>query len=507
MKFTLWGQEIEYQEKLLAITEFIDFLKADGEKTIAKLLAFGEKKEMGWAKAAWEFLPNEMPKICNRASNYAIKNGILERKPNWSLFLPERISIAEKGAKIFQDYMNNAYNVAAVQARNQYDNAFNNAMANSEGLGFGIISNSLSAHLLYAAQSARKEKENEKKAHELAEQAWRMNDPFKRGEAITIEYYFSNFEPFLIKILSMFYDEVQDIVVKGSDVDISSLNANVEDIVLSPKSDREAMKTDVVNAFNSNICNPNTILFVIQNNLIDDDFVLFFAQAPEKLIKISAQAITEHLLKKKKECSLYNKEFLSEETIKFFAMLQALFKNQTVTPPHREAYFKIVDDVYGKEIKSIIRKFDNLTKIKKSNYELQKYAQNYSSLNITKNDIDKLIFYHNIFDDSQTSLFILNSGVVVNFDITTIEAVVEETNAKLKVEHENYLKQEEERKQRELEHQRELETRRRTLKTEISELNTELESLGLAWFGKKAQRKAELKSLIETKTRELNNLK
>ena len=57
MKFTLWGKEIEYQQKLIALSECLDFLKADGEQTIATLLEFGEKQPMGWAKSSWEFLP------------------------------------------------------------------------------------------------------------------------------------------------------------------------------------------------------------------------------------------------------------------------------------------------------------------------------------------------------------------------------------------------------------------------------------------------------------------
>ena len=63
-----------------------------------------------------------------------------------------------------------------------------------------------------------------------------------------------------------------------------------------------------------------------------------------------------------------------------------------------------------------------------------------------------------------------------------------------------------EKKEREEKRRREVEEKRRAIKAEIQVLNKEIENLGLALFGKKAKRKAELKEQIARKQKELASI-
>ena len=91
-------------------------------------------------------------------------------------------------------------------------------------------------------------------------------------------------------------------------------------------------------------------------------------------------------------------------------------------------------------------------------------------------------------------------------------------NEKISMEYEKHQQAERERKAREEQlarerrekeekRRREIEEKKCLLREEIQALNEELENLGFAFFGKKAKRKVEIKSLLIEKTQELNNLK
>ena len=127
------------------------------------------------------------------------------------------------------------------------------------------------------------------------------------------------------------------------------------------------------------------------------------------------------------------------------------------------------------------------------------------SIDISKSDIEKLIFIYNLLECVKISALLQS----LNYDgtISSIENILNDVNVKIKIEYERFQKAEQERKQREQEHKKEIERRKRELLLEISNLQEEMNNLGLAWFGKKAQRKAELKAIIAKKNIEMNNLK
>ena len=494
----LWGSKIEYDEIGLKLKVFSDYLMDEGKKSVETLIGLGKDKSMGWGIKCWEFLPKEMPRICDKVGKYVVDKGILTTAPNWSMFLPEYINLANDGTKIFRQFADVAYNIAAVQAREKYEQAYQQELRNSEGLGFGIISNSFSAHLLYAVQSVRKEQENEKNAHNVAQQVYNANSPFKIGDALINDFYDKSFEPYLIELLTRFFGDVQCLIFKGAERDVSSVQFEDTKTQLENKQTDEENKIVIVEALSKNILSSEAVIHAIQKGLVDDEFVLFFNKSPKLLQTNTVDAVKELLLKNKKDSNLFNKEVFNERTISIIKCLKKLFNKDST-------YNNLIEAVYKSEIESVCDKFDTLIRIYRNDGALSAFAIKGQNIHISKADIERLVFINDVLEISKTSNIL--SALNCQGDSSHIEDIISNTNTKIKIEYENYRKAEEERKQRELEHQQEVIRKKNEIRAEISNIQNEIDGLGLAWFGKKAQRKAELNELISKKRNELDNIK
>ena len=154
----LWGKEIAVDEQVGSLEDFSSFLEVSMLVTIEKFKSIIILKKIGWLNDARDFLVKTLPKVCDEVGKYLVKSKLMN-PPNWSIFLKDRLEIAKDAGQSIISYHEKCFQICASQYQHQYQATYERELANQEGLGFGIISNSLAAHLVYAVQSANKEKE------------------------------------------------------------------------------------------------------------------------------------------------------------------------------------------------------------------------------------------------------------------------------------------------------------------------------------------------------------
>lgn len=249
---------------------------------------------------------------------------------------------------------------------------------------------------------------------------------------------------------------------------------------------------------------------MIENTEIDinETIISMFNNLPMKDKEFIKKGIIKHIeLEKKKDNSLSS--HLTPDIIYFINKIKILLTLD------KEIYQEIIDKAFSKEIDGVCQKFDALLRISNNPESLSAYAKTKRAIIITNSDISLFLKYYEIFASAKMKKIV---ALIGGAEIEKINEYLASLNEKISMEYEKHQQAERERKAREEQlarerreqeekRRREIEEKKRLLREEIQALNEELENLGFSFFGKKAKRKAEIKSLLIEKTQELNNLK
>lgn len=347
MALTLWGTEISYDEKTVSLLEFSMFLEQRAKKSASDFLNIGIQKKLGWLIPGTAFLEEEMLRVCDDVTSYITEHDILA-VPNWNMFLEPWVTIAEN-SKLLMLTLNKALIADCTnEVREQANQAYRNSMANSEGLGFGIISNSLAAHFIYAMQAAEKEAKNKRAAEKAASAVWDKSNPVAKANELTIKTYHETHEPFVLDTLANFYTNVESFIYIGAGYDkkiIDEQIRNAKDILTSSSGD---VHNEIVQALGRNICCGEAVLFAIKNGLVDDGFIEFCNHAPVILLKKSVGPIVDWLAKEKRVNQLYNRPIFNEKTRNFLDVVQKIYL--CCDKEKHELYAQILDGAFAEEI-------------------------------------------------------------------------------------------------------------------------------------------------------------
>lgn len=501
---TLWSKEITVNEQENIMGDFSSYLETSLMITIEKFKSIIILQKPGWLNVARDFLAEILPDICKEIGKYLVSNKIMN-EPNWNIFLKERLEIATKAGQLIYDYHHDCINSCISQYQMQYKSTYEQQLAKQDGLGFGIISNSLTAHLVYAAQSVSKERENEKIAKEAADRIMYAADPIDRAIQMTIVFYHETFDPFAVNFLINVYADIEKLIYDGVGIDKEKLEnrKTLSESELSAINENN-YKDKISTALSIYPFNGNALALAFKYDSVDDELIEFCSQSPKLLVNYVytiGESVKAYLKKQKESAALYNRDPLTDDTIKYLHCVKTFFTDSRISAT--ATYDKIIQEIYGSEIDSVCKKFETLIRVKTSSASLSGYAKTHKSISVSTSDFTMLEKYNNVFGTKKVENIISS---LLGGDETFAE-MVSKLNAQISAEYDKHKKEEQERKQRELEHQREVERKKNEIKAEIAKIRAEIDSLGLAWFGKKAQRKAELTALIAEKTRELNNVK
>ena len=221
----LWGKEISVDEQVSLLEDFSSYLEVSMLVTIEKFKAISILQKPGWLNDACDFLSNLMPDICDEVGQCLVQSKLMNQ-PNWKIFLKDRLELATQAGQLLHSYHDDCIQTCISQYQMQYQATYEQQLARQDGLGFGIISNSLAAHLVYAAQSARKDVENERKAREATEKIMHTSSPIDRAVQMTIAFYHKTFDPFAVDFIISFYSDIENLVYDGLGVKKELLDNN-----------------------------------------------------------------------------------------------------------------------------------------------------------------------------------------------------------------------------------------------------------------------------------------
>ena len=444
----LWGKEIVVNEQESLLEDFSLYLETSMLATIEIFKSIIIIQKMGWLNDARDFLPNTLPKICAEVENFLVSNKLMN-PPNWKMFLKDRLEIATEAGQLIHSYHEDCFKMCASQYQQQYQATYEQELAKQDGLGFGILSSSLAAHLVYAAQSARKEIENEKKASEAADKIMSATSPVDRAAQMTIAFYHKKFDPFVVDFLVGFYSDIEKLIYDGLDVDKERLENNKtlsenELSNISADNHREIIAT----CLSKYPFNGNALLWAVRYDDAGDELIEFCSESP-RLIKKYLYAIEESatafLKKQREKADLYNRDPLTDDVIQILQNLRTFLKDERISG--FSTYDSIIQEVYGDKIDFVCKDFETLERIKSSTSALSSYAKTRKTFSISQNSFETLQRYNTIFGISKI-------GDVLNFipnEADSFNEMMAELSAEIKREYEKHQEAERKRKQKELE--------------------------------------------------------
>ena len=444
----LWDKEITVDEQISLLEDFSSYLEVSMLVTIEKFKSIIIIQKAGWLNDARDFLTDTLPDICDEVGEYLIKSRLMN-PPNWKIFLKDRMEIATEAGRLIYSYHEDCCNSCISQYQMQYQATYEQQLARQEGLGFGIISNSLAAHLVYAAQSARKDIENEKKAQEATDKIMHASSPIERAAQMTIAFYHKTFDPFVVDFLVSFYSDLEKLIYDGLDISKEELDNNKtlsenELSSISGENHRECITASL----SKYPFNGNALFWAIKYDDAGDELIEFCSAnplvLPKYLVAIEQSAVA-YLKKQKEKADLYNRDPLTDEVIQLLLRIKTFLTDKRMHGI--STYDSIIQDVYGEQIDAVCQKFDTLVKVKKTPLALSNYAKDNKSIYINSNDFETLVKYNAIFGTSKLK----DIFDIIPDDPNAFNKMLFDLRQAIQSENERHQEAERQRKQRERE--------------------------------------------------------
>ena len=445
----LWDKEITVDEQISLLEDFSSYLEGSMLVTIEKFKSIIILQKMGWLNDARDFLVKTLPEVCDEVGGYLVKSRLMN-PPNWKIFLKDRLEIAKEAGQAIYSYHEKCFQICASQYQQQYQATYEQELAKQDGLGFGIISSSLAAHLVYAAQSASKERQNEKKASEAADKIMHSSlGPVEKAGQMTIAFYHEKFDPFVVEFLIGFYSDIERLIYDGLEIDKEVLDNNktlsgneLSDITEDNHRERITASLSIY-PFNS-----DAMFWAVRYDDADDELIEFCSAnpllLPKYLVAIEQSAVA-YLKKQKEKADLYNRDPLTEDIVQLLHRIRAFLTDERMYGV--STYGNIVQEVYGERIDFTCEKFAPLLKIQKNESSLANYARDHKTLNISENDFETLQRYNAIFGISKISNILGSLPSEVESFNGMLSSICEE----IKTKYEKHQESERRRKQREFE--------------------------------------------------------
>ena len=445
----LWDKEITVDEQISLLEDFSSYLEVSMLVTIEKFKSIIILQKSGWLNVARDFLTDTLPEVCDEVGQYLVKSKLMN-PPNWKIFLKDRLEIAKEAGQAIYSYHEKCFQICASQYQQQYQATYEQELAKQDGLGFGIISSSLAAHLVYAAQSASKERQNEKKASDAADRIMQSSlGPVEKAAQMTIAFYHEKFDPFVNDFLIGFYSDIERLIYDGLDVDKETLDNNkvlsgneLSDITEDNHRERITASLSIY-PFNG-----DALFWAVRYDDAGDELIEFCSAnpllLPKYLVAIEQSAVA-YLKKQKEKADLYNRDPLTEDIVRLLQLIRAFLTDERMCGV--STYDNIIQEVYGERIDLTCDKFAPLLKIQKNESSLANYAREHKTLNLSQNDFETLQKYNAIFGTTKISVILGSLPSEVESFNRLLSSICDE----IKTKYEKHQESERRRKQREFE--------------------------------------------------------
>ena len=487
----LWGETLEFNKTEYALYQLstaFEVRVANDIKTIVDKRVHGKAienfKQVG-NEVSFQFLPwiyDNIDYVKNtiKTSSALVKSILsqydIDLTPNWNEINKKWIEQVEKIRQIYVSAMNETIDALKRNDEIRYQQAYNEELSRDFGLSFGIISNSLVSHLLYAAQSASKEAKDHQRAAKYAYEnsGETLEESTTKILHVVYPLYTDKMEPALTKLLSEYYAYIVSIFSK-------ELNCSYEDVAITFDFNRSNAfilgvsgnaKANVLEALEAYPNNGNVIGYAIKNDILDDALCEYGNTAPSKfgiILKNWAISVLSEIYQAGK---LFNKPYVTDENR---TIIKGLISYYEYIDDHSDStdndWQDVLDAVYGDEIIEFVDIFEIFEESQNSNAEIINYAKANKKVVISDSMLAKFIVACNELKDGSCYWYATTMGLNPDQPITAeqVRNSINDINVKidaeivaLKEKAEQHRKAEEQRKEAE----RQAEIKRRKEKQE-----------------------------------------
>ena len=383
------------------------------------------------------------------------KYGVL-LDPNWREINAPWIAKITNIESDFLDFQNKSFVNAAQNCERVYNRAYNEELAKDFGLGFGIISNSLTAHLLYAAQSAAKEIKDKERASTAASKAIGNNPT-----GAVLQQMFSEIYPFyqekvfpsMMNVLIEYFSYIGEIFAQalGTTKDIAeqTFSQAKSDAILNQATN--AGKSTIIEALKAYPDNGAVIGYAVINDLLDDELCEYVTKAGNVFDELLVTWGTTKLTEIYKRGRLFNKSIINEENRKIIDGLAHYYEIKDDELSDSDDWNDILQIVFEKEIEDIDEALYAICTLNKS--QLDKFAQENKRFSVSRTIIDNAVSLYNVTHESVVTKMFIKAGFRGEITAKQVEDFIDLTNQRIAKRHEEILQERAEQKRREAQEQ------------------------------------------------------
>lgn len=255
--------------------------------------------------------------------------------------------------KIFGEFTSKVFANSAQSYVNNFKQLYDNELNNSQGLGFGIISNSIASHLIYASMSVKNDMRNRAKASMNAQEI--AGEP---SEAISIDlaeqggrFYNDYIQDMIVNLVTEYFIYVEEIITKA-------LGENWEELSTlwnehSYKAIDYTSKKDVLSALKINSINVGALAYSIYYWGDDRELIDFCKQnSPIVLEALNEEMISFCIeVNSRANRKVYNKLIVDDDNCLYWDNLKKAYK-KIYTKDYPEKWEELISSVY-EEVNSI----------------------------------------------------------------------------------------------------------------------------------------------------------
>ena len=395
---------------------------------------------------------NETEKIvCCELRKYGV---ILN--PNWREINAPWIQKVNDIKTDFTEFQGKSFANAAKHCETVYNRAYNEELAKDYGLGFGILSSSLTAHLLYAAQSTAKEMKDKERALSAASKAI-GNDPLgtvsQQMFSEMYPYYQEKVFPSMMNVLIEYFSYIGEIFAQalGTTKDIAeqTFSQAKSDAILNQATN--IGKSTIIEALKMYPDNGAVIGYAVINDLLDDELCEYGTKAGNVFDELLVTWGTTKLTEIYKRGRLFNKSIINEENRKIIDGLAHYYEIKDDELSDSNDWNDILQIVFEKEIEDIDETLYAICTLNKS--QLDKFAQENKRFSISRTIIDNAVSLYNVTHESVVTKMFIKAGFRGEITAKQVEDFIDLTNQRIAKRHEEILQERAEQKRREAQEQ------------------------------------------------------
>ena len=235
VSFELYGKRAEYDKTPFALFQLREAFEVKIKQDVEKLRTNRTNGQpvkttqgynaQGQQETSWKVCPQAWDNVDEVKAFMSGIGGFVSKilttygvkiNPNWNHISAPWVGRVTEIGEVLGKALGDSFTCAAQNIANTYQRAYNEELSRDYGLSFGILSSSLTAHLVYAAQSAAKEQKDKERAANFASEV--AGNPMEKILIAAYEtiypLYMNSAEPALIKVLGEYYSYVVSLLAK-----------------------------------------------------------------------------------------------------------------------------------------------------------------------------------------------------------------------------------------------------------------------------------------------------